>query len=433
VIRFETIVTTEGFAALKPSWDRLAAAGAARHMFQNFDWPWRTWTCMASHSGARLHILVGQVAGEVVLIWPLVVQRRELRFLSTGMTEYHDVLVAPSPMADAWIDAAWQLLRRAPGVDTALFYDVLAESNLARLLARNRAASYRMDRHSWVVRLDGRDWPTYLASRKAGLRSDQARQWRRVAALPIPASYHEVTALADVLATVDWLFVHKLAWMAQRGLNAAVFGSAAHQSFVRAILTDAQASGTLIVGQLRSGPTILSAGYGFVTGDEFMFYQFAYDSAYASYSPSRLLLERLLHACFSRGLHRFDFLPGAMPYKGIWATEEPPIGDHFIALTALGRLKLQLHARLIGGMAKQAWLVRQYRRLPLGLRQAIRWKMLPSMDYSADIRRSDAPAGEPSPVEAAPAAVGQDAAPAAVGQDAAPAAVGQDAAARPPR
>ena len=416
MIRFETIATTDGFAALKPCWDRLAAAGGAVHMFQNFDWPWRAWTCMGCHSGATLNILVGRVDGAVVLIWPLVRHRRGLRFVSTDMTEYHDVVVAPSPAGDAWMDAAWTVLRRTSGVDVVYFHDVLADSHLARLLARHGPANYRMERHSWVVRLDGWDWHGYFATRGAALRADQRRQWKRLAELPGPAAYHEITSLAGALASVDWFFAHKLAWLEARGMRAGVFGSAPHRAFVRAMVADGHAAGTLISGQLRAGATILSAGYGFAAGDGFMFYQFAYDRAYARLSPSRLLLERLMQACFRRGLRRFDFLPGDMAYKGLWATERPAIADHFLALTAVGRLKLHLNARLIGGMAKRTWLVRQYRRLPARLRHAIRWKFLPNIDYSADIRSSPAASDADAIKDAAP------------GADAI-----QDAAARPPR
>jgi hypothetical protein len=90
-------------------------------------------------------------------------------------------------------------------------------------------------------------------------------------------------------------------------MNTGVFESALHRDFVGSMITDAHARGALISGQIRCGATILSAGCGIVSGDEFMFYQFACDAAYASFSPSRLLLECLIRRCSERGLLVFDF------------------------------------------------------------------------------------------------------------------------------
>ena len=70
----------------------------------------------------------------------------------------------------------------------------------------------------------------------------------------------------------------------------------------------------------------MSAGWGFVCGGEFLFYAFAYDKAFATYSPSRLFVENLLQHCFRNGIRTFDFMPGDVPYKRIWATRLCPRG-----------------------------------------------------------------------------------------------------------
>ena len=65
----------------------------------------------------------------------------------------------------------------------------------------------------------------------------------------------------------------------------------------------------------------VSAGWGFVCGDEFLFHAFAYDAGYGTYSPSRLFLECLVRHCMRQNVRTFDFMPGDEPYKRTWSDD----------------------------------------------------------------------------------------------------------------
>ena len=143
---------------------------------------------------------------------------------------------------------------------------------------------------------------------------------------------------------------------------------------LKSIANSARHDGRVVLATLSDGDTTMSAGWGYVCGSEFLFYAFAYDSAYATYSPSRLFLEGLLQYCFRNGIRTFDFLPGDEPYKRIWATDYAQQQSYVGALNWRGELLLRLsRTRIISEVPDV--LLAMYRTLPLRWRRAVQSRM----------------------------------------------------------
>jgi hypothetical protein len=120
---------------------------------------------------------------------------------------------------------------------------------------------------------------------------------------------------------MDWIREHKIMWAEARQLIATWFVTASTQECLRRAAESALDDRRLVMATLVDGDRIIAASWGFVCGDEFLLHAFAYDAAYATYSPFRLLQERLIRHCFERGVCAFDFMTGEQPYKRIWATD----------------------------------------------------------------------------------------------------------------
>ena len=143
---------------------------------------------------------------------------------------------------------------------------------------------------------------------------------------------------------------------------------------LKSIANSARHDGRVVLATLSDGDTTMSAGWGYVCGSEFLFYAFAYDSAYATYSPSRLFLEGLLQYCFRSGIRTFDFLPGDEPYKRIWATDYAQQQSYVGALNWRGELLLRLsRTRIISEVPDV--LLAMYRTLPVRWRRAVQSRM----------------------------------------------------------
>jgi CelD/BcsL family acetyltransferase involved in cellulose biosynthesis len=324
----------------------------------------------------------------VVLIWPLVLDRGTLRFLSSAQTEYRDVLVEPGPATDAWLDAALATVTALPEARRVVLYDVRCDSHLARLMARRERGGFRVDRKSFLIRLDRRQsWDAYAQHLPRRLLSDQRRQWRRVAAMPGDVRFDIVTDRAEILAAIEWFFHHKLLWLKERRTIAHSFESEAYQSFLKATAAAMHEQGRLVLGRLGSAQDTLSIGFGFAFNRVFTFQGYAYNAEFQSVSPSRLLLEQLIRWSLDNGIDEFDFLPWDMPYKARWSDDTLAIHDYVMPRSLLERLKCELQVLGLDRLAGGGWFARQYRRLPAGLRDALRETVVADWEFGGVVQR----------------------------------------------
>ena len=372
-IRFDVVTEAAGFRALESDWRDLCGRAAPHSVFRQFDWQWRAWQHIASARGCRLRILVGRIAARIVLIWPLVLDGRQIRFLCSEKFEYRDVLVEQGRDATAWIAAAWWQASRLEGGRTLDLSDVRAGSVLGGFLDGSVRYGLRRKAGSPVIRLDRFDgWRAYAASLPKRLMADQRRQWRRLETIVGGEPFHIVSDDVEIDALVDWIFTHKLVWAAQRSIATGIYSMGCYRNFIKAVLHDAMASGSLMLCRLGPANAILSAGFGFVHGGRFVFYMFAYDANYHLISLSRLLMERVIRWCMERGLASFDFLPGSEPYKRVWADAQEGVVDYLIPVTLFGHGQIAWIRHVVMPLASQEWLRRRYLVMPRPVRGTLR-------------------------------------------------------------
>ena len=375
-IRFAVVTDSAGFRALEPDWGDLCGRAAPHSVFRLFDWQWRAWQHIASARGCRLRILVGRIDARVVLIWPLVLDGWLIRFLCSEKFEYRDILVERGREAAAWIAAAWQHLRRLAGGRALELSGVPASSALGGFLDESVRRGLRRELASPMIRLDRfAGWEAYAASLPKRLMADQQRQWRRLETMAGVHPFHIVCDDVEINSLVDWIFTHKLAWAARRSIATGIYAAASYRSFIKAVLHDGLASGSLVLCRLGAADAILSAGFGFVYAGRFVFYMFSYDAAYNAISPSRLLLERMIRWCMERGLASFDFLPGSEPYKRVWADAEEGVANFLIPITLLGHGRIAWTRHVVRPLASQDRLKRLYLGAPRSLRAALRRRL----------------------------------------------------------
>lgn len=390
-LKFEVLTRPEQLYALGPAWDDLYARAGLDNIFMRFDWQRRAWDAVGAPGGLSLRVLVGRSPGAgdgpVTLIWPLVRDRSYLRSLASNTVEYRDILLAPGADADHWLAAAWEIASRLPGVHCLLLQDVRQDSQVARMLRQTKAAGAMTTTPSRYVRL-GRfgSLPAFLATLPKHMQADQRRQWRRLAAQGT-VQFLRIEDEAGLLTTLDWLFEQKLQWLEMKRHPTGKFRSAAYRAFITDVCRSAQAKGELIATALMVDGRIISAGFGFRIGPSFLFYMFAYDPAWASYSPSRLYLERLLGLCLDERVPLFDFMPGDMAYKEIWCDASVEVADYFIPLSWLGLGLVAWHASGLVKRMQGGWAQRAYGWLPAAIRKPVTRRILAHHEYAGRLRR----------------------------------------------
>ena len=387
-IEFEWIGSDAGFRALAPTWQQLCGRARPNSLSRGFAWQWAAWTHVAAPRGCLLRLLVGRVGERVVLILPLVREGTYLRFLSSEKFEYRDMLVEDAVQADTWVAAALATLRALRGPACLDLRDIPASSSIGRAFAAMQAGGLRRIDESPIIRLDRFDsWDEYARHLPPRMLADQRRQWRRLARLPGGFAFR-IAAAEEVAPMVDWIFTHKLRWAAARAVQVGVFDSDGYRDFVKSVLCDAMADGRAMLCCIDGEPGIASAGFGFLHDSRFVFYAFAYDTEYATLSPSRLLLEQIVRWCLARRLSTFDFLPGDEVYKRVWANDTLPVIDVLMALNLRGRIRLFWSRNAFDWMVRSRWLRDHYDRLPPAHRARLRRLLLADRDRVSSMRRA---------------------------------------------
>lgn len=376
MLKLSIVTDSETFRSLREPWHALWERLEHPHLFFSFDWCWNVWKLVAEPRRNALRLVTGTVDGRLVLIWPMMSDHRILRMLSSETLEYRDVIVERSVHEAQWVDEAWEYIVAHVRSDAFIFQNLRSPSVLARKMAS--LPTVRSIGGGWcpVIRLDAfADWDAYAATLPRSLVSDQRRQWKRLG-VAMPQCTFKLIDRADAIGPVmDWLAHHKLRWGSTRGKPTIWFEAEDRRNLLKAIATLALANGTLVLGTLADGNTILSAGLGHVCGSEFLFHAFAYDESYGTYSPSRLLMQRLVQWCMDRGVRTYDFMPGDEAYKRIWSTDYIRTDSFMGALNWKGLAYMRLSESVATIAGPPAALERAYHMIPASLRDLVQRRL----------------------------------------------------------
>lgn len=378
-----------GFRDLERDWRRLSQTVDPTHFFQSFDWCWLAWKCLSSKAGRRLRILVGRVDGDVVLILPLMIAGPFLRVLGSDLFEYHDALVKPGPNRDVWLRSALEAAKYLGG-SALLLRDVRQDGELSGFLCRHkRLGRSRLAGKTSFIRLrDFADWQSYFETLPKQLKSDQRRQWKRLAELPDPARFEIVEDPSAQLQLLRWLHSEKNKWLdAHKGTSGGgPFGSENYRDFLFTAVPALAAQGQVMMCRIVSGQETLAGLLGFVCRDYFAFFIFAYDPKWSTYSPARLVMAKAIEWCFSRNIDTFDMLMGPEEYKAIWSTHTLPVGDYFVPLGLEGRLIGKWHEAGYSGFFAKPWFGAVSRIAPGRLRRMLGGRLMAQRELIAEMR-----------------------------------------------
>ena len=371
---FFIIEESNGFQSLREPWNALWASLDRPHVFSSFDWCWNAWTLVAECRGYKLRLVCGRLDGRLVLIWPMMELGGVLRLLSSETLEYRDIIVERSEHSSRWVEDAWSYNLATTHASIFIFQNLRLPNALGAKLAQ--VPSAREIGGGWcpLVRLDQfADWNAYASTLPKSLVADQRRQWKRARHV-LPALSFRVVDTVDMIEPVmDWISRHKVAWGAARGNRAVWFDAEDILALLKSVARCALDDGRLVLATLSDGDTIISAGWGYICGSEFLFHAFAYDMNYATYSPSRLFLENILLHCFRNGIRTFDFMPGEEAYKRIWATDYVRQDSYMGALNWRGKVLLRLCR--VNGLGLPVLLRDMYQKMPVPWRKAVQRRL----------------------------------------------------------
>ena len=129
------------------------------------------------------------------------------------------------------------------------------------------------------------------------------------------------------------------------------------ERFYREMMSPGRLGTISHLAALTVGDTVVSAHLGFIGRGRFYYIFPAYDTQFGRYRVGHLLLQHLIDQSVTQDFATFDLGIGDASYKNKWATHRLALQSHERAITAAGRVYLQMRrvGRFVAASGIRTW------------------------------------------------------------------------------
>lgn len=129
------------------------------------------------------------------------------------------------------------------------------------------------------------------------------------------------------------------------------------ERFYREMMSPGRLGTISHLSALMIGDTVASAHLGFIGRGRFYYIFPAYDTEFGRHRVGHLLMEHLIDQSVAQDFDTFDLGIGDASYKNKWATHHLAVYNHERAVTAAGRVYLQMRrvGRLVSASGIRSW------------------------------------------------------------------------------
>lgn len=314
-LRIETITEERGLRALGSVWRDLEAAARPDHPFTSHEWIESWWHAFGA--GKQLNILAAWRGLELVAVMPLMLQRcriygigaRRLESIANWHTPRWDLLVAPG--SEAAHGELWRYLAMRRSAWDLLLLSQLPAASPTLELWPALAEEAGMLTGRWTATVSPRvpvqgSLEAYEQSLPRKHRANVRNRQKRLARLG-EVTQEIIDGGEGMAAALDegWR-IEAAGWKGARGT--AIASLPETRRFYGAFAERAAGRGWLRLRFLCVGARRIAFMYNLRhDGEEYIVKQ-GYDPAFAQYSPSVLLAQRVFEEAWGEGLRGVDFL-----------------------------------------------------------------------------------------------------------------------------
>jgi CelD/BcsL family acetyltransferase involved in cellulose biosynthesis len=353
-ISVETVSDYRAFLELEPVWNEVAEAAGLDHPFLEHAWV-RTWW-ESFGAGSTLRILVVKAGDQTIGIAPLIltpvrmwgIKVRRLGFFYNAHVPRADFLIAERPeeaYRAIWShlsrSADWDLLQLCQlpeGSPTLEAIPGLAIEGGCQIVTWPSGASPYVPLRA--------SWDRYFDSLAGKHRSNLRNRFKRLQAIG-PVDVETITSGKKLTAALEaGLELEAAAWKGKA--RTAIASDPEVSKFYSTLARCAVERGWMRLHFLWAGPQRVAFDYSLSYKNRIHLLKLGYDPAYAPYSPSNLLLCRVLEDAFERGLSEYDFLGESADWKASWTKQSRSHYWLFVFSSAFkGRLLHRIKSQLV--------------------------------------------------------------------------------------
>ncbi len=373
-LQLSVLERAEELEAIQPDWQALYRAMPDRKFHQDPYWARRMWARVEERSDRTPLVIVGRVAGQIRLIWPLVMYRRRFwrvtQALSEELVDFDAIVVAPEPQADAWCRAAWAKMIQITRPDMVVCRRMPAGSAMDRLVGQDRWRWEKPSCSPYVDLTRYAGWDDYYAQLSKKTRSTIRNRRNRLARFGA-VRFDAVDDAAEAERLIGWMFDEKLRRLGTRGeavKDRMTHAQFSHDApFLSDVTTQGFRDGQVVVFGLYADEDIVAVMTGFVVGKCLVGWLFGYDGRFMPGAPGRTLVLETIKWAQAGGMETVDFMPEPEDYKWEWTELSYGVRDVRIPTTLWGRSLVAWHRSSFRDMAKAAYL-----KMPRNLQALVR-------------------------------------------------------------
>ena len=317
-MKIELLISDPAVLALRPEWEQLWRHSSDGTPFQSPAWliPW--WSVFGTTTPIIATLRIGsRLAGVLPLYILDEPPAQKLLPIGAGITDYHDVLLAPDTpdgAAQSLLDAALAAARDY-GVTECALLDLRPQSPLRT----TPVPSGWKERPSAQIPCPVLTVPASCdvlrnaipAGRLRDIRQYQHRA-TRIGGWSIETANAQTT---DELVTA-LIGLHQARWHS-RG-ESGLFDDCRVRTFHRRAAPELHRTGLLRLQVLRLAGDIAAACYALLDGKRILFYMSGFDPSFAQQSPGTILFGNMVAHAVREGRRELHFLRGAEHYKYAW-------------------------------------------------------------------------------------------------------------------
>lgn len=341
------------FDALEDDWNRLfLRAGRSTQYFQTFNWLWH-WSNHYFSAAAkrwattRLAIVTVRRHGELVLVWPLVMERTAgldcLTWMGRPVTQYGDILVDPA--ADdsmELIRTSWDCILARLAPDIVRLRKVRDDAAIAPFLAQIGATESERQSAPYLDLESAPDFETYEQRYSAKARKNRRRQMRRLDERGrAHFSSDRGGAVARELARLALLL--KLAWLKDRGLVSPALADHRMTGFFADVAECRIRDTGCRVSALTSAGEAAAIEIAFECKGRRLVHVIVYGLKFDKAGAGNLLVEESVRRAKAEGIETFDLLAPGDAYKLDWADGSVGVADYAVPVSWAGRAYTALY------------------------------------------------------------------------------------------
>lgn len=347
-LSFELITERSHFDALECDWNALfAESGHSHQLFQSFNWNWH-WCnhYLDTDSALTLSIVTARRNGHLVMVWPLVRERRAgmtvLSWMGDPVTQYGDVVVEQGPGKADLLAQGWTYVTKHIGADYIYLRKLRADAEIAPILAAANARTTARSEAPYLDLTADVDFETYQQRFSKKTRRTRRRKHRRLNDRG-SLSFAQYDGGADARSIAIQAIQMKWVWLKKLALYSRAFDDERIRDFFADVAEGADHPAGSRVSVLYSADDVAAIELSLICKGRAALHVIVYELDFEQQSPGTLQLEESFKHAFDQGLQTYDLLAPTSRYKKEWSTGSIAVNDHAVPLSLRGRTYVDLY------------------------------------------------------------------------------------------